>query len=375
MEKLDDFIEVDDNEIFGGDEHLKIQISSIEEKKKDDKDNPSKEKTIEKNDDSDLIDTDDYLNNDDEPDDKNDELEKKKVNSQVNNNEGSKKTENPDGEDVTNEFTAFALSLDNNGFFPDLEEEELRSIQSEEDLQNAMSKQLNTVLAQWQDQYKKNLLSNLISEGYITKEEAKNLPLVEFSEESIKGNIDTAKNVIREYYKRLGTVDKQVERIINSTDDLEESALELLPELKKIEANENAKLAEQLKQREELEKQRKLQFEEALKKNTFEFEEFIPGRKLQKKDKQEVFDNIFPVLEKINKDTAKYAPILAYLDKYGFLEGKFGKLINEAKTQSVSELDRILKEKKRTSGSNTGGERGSSKIEIDDSDVKTIYRK
>jgi hypothetical protein len=369
MGKFDDFIEVDDNEtLFQGDQHLKINL----EPEKIEKAEPEKNKTTQiiNENEEDLIDTDEYLSSEDndEPEDKSEPVKQSKEKS-------FKETDNSDSEVVKpkNEFSAFAASLNEQGFFPDIEDEELEEIDNEEVLQEKLAKQLNINFATWQDQYRQNVISNLLNEGYISKEDVKSIIPIEVSPEQIKSDINVAKDEIRRYYKRIGTPDKEIERIINSREDIEESALELNALNKKLDAEENSKLAVKMKQQEESVKQQRFQFAETLKQNTFAYDEFIPGRKLQKKDKEEVFDNIEIVLKKINSDLGKYAPLLSYLNKYGVLDGDFSKIIKEGKTQSVSQLEQILKDKKKGLGSNTTTQRTSG-IHIDDSDTKRIYK-
>lgn len=370
MGKFDDFIEVDDNEtLFQGDQHLKINLEPEKKEKVDD----SNKNQINDDDTEDLIDTEEYLSNKDEP--KVTEIDTKKTSVKT------KETFTDDPDDkggdeskFNNEFSAFAASLNDQGFFPDIEDEELEQIDSEETLQEKLAKQLNINFANWQDQYRQNVISNLVKEGYISKEDVKSVIPIEVTPEQIKSDINIAKDEIRRYYKRIGTPVKEIERIINSREDIEESALELNALNRKLDEEENSKLASRMKEQEELVKQQRIQFAEILKQNTFQYEEFIPGRKLKKQDKEEVFDNIEVVLKKINTNLAKYAPMLSYLNKYGILDGDFSKILKEGKTQSISQLEQILKEKKKGTNLNTN-QRFSGPLGIDDSGTKQIYKK
>ena len=78
--------------------------------------------------------------------------------------------------------------------------------------------------------------------------------------------------------------------------------------------------------------------------------------------------------KKINGDLAKYLPILSALDRYGLLDLKFDKILKEGKTQSVSQLEQILKDKKRNTGGSTRSTPSNSNIKIDDSDIRQIYK-
>jgi len=365
MEKIDEFIEIEDNEtLFGGNEHLKINIPISKEKKVEQQNTEVEEEN--------LIDTDEYLNsNNDEDDEDEKTVSTKKV-------EGKKitpeETDNSDSEDaiIENEFSAFASLLNESGFFPDIEDEELVTIKSEDELQEKLARQLNKTFIDWQDSYKQNLIDNLVKDGHIKKGEVDPNLIMSYSKEDIKGNLEVAKKVHDDFYRRKGLSDKQIKTIISGTEDLEDSALELFDELEVEKNKEKVLLAAKLKEQEGLAAKQRIEFAENLKKNTFEYEEFIPGRKLRKQDKQEVFDNIEPVLKKINQNLFKYAPLLSYLDRYGMLDGSFDKILKEGQTQSVTKLEQILKDKKRGTTINKTNKNGI--VNIDNSDTKQIYK-
>lgn len=369
MSKLfdDDFIEIDDSELISEGKDIKINIpdeikteesTKVEEKKEEVSD---KETKVE--DDPNMLEIPDGVLNPDSEDDEEQHVE---------DDDTTEETSEEETEEMSNEFAVFGNILAQKGFFPNVEQEELGTIESDDDLADLLGKQLNTTFSSWKDKYKENLVNNLIRDGLVSPEQVKTN--VSYSEDQIKGNLDVAKDVIRKYYKRAGIPEKEIEVIIESREDLEGSALELNQLNIQAEQNEQTALAEKMKRMEEEQIQRKQNFTEALRQTTFDYDEFIPGKKLRKADKEEVFMNIEPVLQKINGDLAKYAPMLAYLDKYGILEGKFDKLIKTGKSQSVSDLERILKEKKRNSGNKTTVSRKSSSISLDNSDVPSIYK-
>ena len=238
-----------------------------------------------------------------------------------------------------------------------------------------LAEQLNVTFSQWQDNYKQNLVNNLIKEGYISKDNVKPDLISSFSKDDIRGNADLAKQVHYEFYKEKGLPDKQINRIISGIEDLEESAMELYDENDSNKKAKQVAIAAKLKEQEVQSLKQRESFTEELRKNTYEYDEFIPGRKLQKKDKEEVFMNIEPTLMMINKNLTKYAPILSLLNKYGVLEGNFDKIIKEGKTQSVSQLQQILMDKKKsTNGSSGYSSNKSGVIKIDNSGVKQIYK-
>jgi len=362
MENLDDFLEVDDSEILTGDQHLKIQ-SPIAEVKKESNITVDKSTQI---DESELIEVPDEIEVDE------DETPEVDVKPSKTTKKETVTQDDDESVQFDNEFIAFASSLNDNGFFPDLEDDELTSIKSEEDLQEKLAKQLNVTFSQWQDTYKQSLVDNLIKEGIIKKGEVSKEFSTDYTKDDIRGNLELAKRVHEEYGQRKGLSSKQIQRLINSTDDLEEAAMELYDENADFRKQQQQVIAAKLKEQESLVAKQREQFTEELKKNTFEYDEFIPGRKLRKQDKEEVFDNIEPVLKKINSNLSKYAPMLAYLDRYGLLEGKFDKIVKEGQTKAISSLQQILLEKKK--GSSVSEKSRSGIINIDHTGVKQIYK-
>lgn len=250
-------------------------------------------------------------------------------------------------ETTTDAYKAFASILKENGALPDIEDKELETIDSPTAIVGVLNKQLNTVNKTWQENYKKNLVQNLIRDGYIRENQmVKDLPAV-VSPEAIKSDEKVAINTIRDFYKNKNIPDAQIDSIIKNTIDVEEEALRLLPYMEEMKTEINNKIAQEIKQREEAEITQKQVFEKSLKESVYNFKEFIPGRPLTDVDKETVFKNIVPVLNKINSDLGKYAPIIAYLDKYNLLEGDMSKILSEVNTNRVSDFEKILSSKKR----------------------------
>lgn len=250
-------------------------------------------------------------------------------------------------------FKAFTTLLKSNGALPHIEDKEIDSVDSATAIVNLLNKQLNIVNKEWQDNYKKNLLGNLMKDGYISEQQiVKNVPK-SYSQEDIKSDEKAAMETIRSFYKSKDIPDAQIETIIKNTIDLEEEALRLLPYIDQMKEEHNKKLAEQLKQKEEAEITQKQVFEKTLKDNVYNYKEFIPGRQLSDQDKESVFGNIVPVLNKINSDLGRYAPILAYLDKYNLLEGDMSKILAEATTKKVSKFEELITSKKRSASHGT----------------------
>jgi hypothetical protein len=379
MSKLfdDDFIEVDENELLLGDEGINIPpnitgSSEEENERKEDTTGKASLQTKETNE-EDLLDVDDdVISGEGSGEGEGSEEEENEEDPEGTEEAGE---EGEEEEEVTNEFTVFGSILAEKGFFPNASEEDLSKIESIEDVSDLLAGSLNATFNEWKDGYKRNLIPNLVAEGYISNDQIN--PGVNisnaYSEEQIRGDINTAKDVIRKYYKDKNVTENVVNSIIENTEDLETTALELNQLNIQADEAEKVKLAEKLKRQEEEQIRQRQEFNERIKKNTFEYDEFIPGKKLRKADKEEVFLNIQPVLNKVNGDLSKYAPMLAYLDKYGILDGDFSKLIKTGKSQGISKMEQILKEKRKNTGRSTGT-RKSSNIFIDDSNVPNIFK-
>jgi hypothetical protein len=371
---IDELIEVDDNELFLGDQHLKIDSSDLTEKEKK---TPEVENESQV-DPEDVIEVDDTIfkqpSEEEETFDNTPELEEEEEEEEETDSNNKSEKSDEDISKKSNEFSAFGGLLAEKGFFPDLNEEDISNIEDEEGLSDLLNKQLVTTFRQWQDNYKKNLVRNLTKEGYVSEEAVKDKLPQTYTDDEIKNDIEVAKAVIQRYYKRVGTPDKVIDRTISSMEDIEESAIELNKLNAELDAKEDNALAEKLKKQEEQALIQREQFNETLKKNTFEYEEFIPGRKLRTKDKEEVFMNIEPTLSKINSNLGKYAPLLSYLDKYGILEGNFDKLIKEGASKQTTKFAKILQEKSRKSTGTTHRKKDENSLDLDNGDIPQLYK-
>ncbi len=379
--QFDDFIIVDDDELFLGDENLNI------EKNNESDDNDGKKEEEEISDDDMLIvdDEEDTLEADDDDEESHefDDENEKKTKTKKRSTKAPKAEEQDDddgdnGDDNnvndSNAYTAFGQSLAEKGFFPDLDEETLATVEDEEGLSELLEKQLNTTFSQWQASYKQNLVNNLTKDGYMKKEDIEHILPEVYTEADIQGSPEIAKDVIRKYYKRTNVPDREIDRIIASRDDLEESALELNKLNEDLDRQERTDMVAKIQRDEDAAKQKSIEFNENLQKTAFEYTEFIPGRKLRKRDKEDVLRNVQPTLNKVNKDLSKYGVILSYLDKYGILDGDFSKIMKDKKSQTVKNDFQKIMEKKRASGRSGGSRQSTGSLKIDDSGTPNIYK-
>jgi len=336
---LNDLIEVEDSELETG---LAINTSQLEEEESTN----VNESTETKKEPEDLIDVDD------------EDVAKIKVTEETpKTSEDTKEAVEEEEEDL-NPFLAFASLMKDKGLLAGMSEEDFAKINNADDIISAVNNQLNDTTSVWKNNYKQHLIQNLVKEGLI-KQEQVNLPQTNiYSDEEIMADDDKAKQVLESYYKSKGIPDSQIETIVDTLLDVKEEAIKIKPLLEEEKNRRDEAIAQKFKAQEEAQLQQQMSFNERLQSTVNKYEEFIPGRKLSQEDKDDVIHRIPTVLDKINKDLSKYAPILAFLDKYEFLDGKMDSLLQEAETKQVDKFSKIISSKKRGTSSvskNTGG--------------------
>lgn len=341
---VEDLIEVDDSELAdgGGINTTELEIETTETKK------DPKTQTKQVNE-ADLIEVEDT------------ELEETTEPVPPDNTDGDGVVDNDDTD--VNQFHAFAQLLKDKGVFPDLEDAKLNGIEDVDAIITALNEQLGVVNNRWKDEYvQQNLISNLIKDGYIKADQVIHSDKLPTAEE-ITGNDTLADQTLRNYYSKVGLPATQVNSILETIVDKEEEALKVLPLMEQAVVKRKQDMAASIKAQEEKQQQQNLSFNQQLQQTVNGYKEFIPGRVLTEADKNAVAKSIPSVMDKINKDTARYMPILAFLDKYGMLDGKMDKIINEATTKKVSEFEKIMTSKKR-GGSSKGNSstRGGSRL-------------
>jgi hypothetical protein len=311
--------------------------------------NPAKEDSKEKSEnkeDSDtgkfIIDPDTYGQDEDEDEDTDDEDSKASTKKE-------KKVVAKTSTSEDNPYKVFAQSLIENEVLLSLDENE--DIESEEDLVNHVIKTrdtlVNDALAEINDKSYGAVdffLNGGTPEEFIKTFENKP-SIFNFSEEEITSKDDVKRKIAEAYFKNKGFEGKKLDKFITNSIDLDEPSdfIEMQEELSKVDKQKKEEFIKKNKEKEEIIAKQKQEFNSKLEENTFNTNEFIPGKKIDKKIKEKVFENIPQVLSKVNKDLSKYAPILAYLDHYGILDGKFDKIMKDVETKQTTKLGEILK--------------------------------
>ena len=334
---LNEFIEVEDTELASG---MAIDTSKLEEERADEDDQFNVDSPVNK------------VNTETKQEDLI-TVSDKELNSTENVDDSKTSTKEDDGNDDINKFHAFSMLLKEKGMFPNIGEDNFKDINNVEGIIDLLNKQLGEVNKTWQGNYTQHLVQNLLRDGIIKESQLTSQITQRPSKEDISSNEQIAKNTIQDFYRSKDIPETQITAILDSVVDVEEEALKLLPLLKESDVRKEKALAERIKTQEEEQLNQQTSFNDQLSKSVYEYKEFIPGRVLSDEDKQNVATSIPSVLSKINSNLLKYAPILAFLDKYDFLEGDMSKLLNEANTKGVSAFEKALESKQRGSSSNT----------------------
>lgn len=268
--------------------------------------------------------------------------------------ESSKKSKDSNKEIKTstskdNPYKAFAVALIENEVLLDLAENE--DIESEEDLINHVIKTrdtlVNETLAEVNDRSYGAV--DFFLNGGTPEEFIKNFnnkpETFHFSEDDISDDESVKRKIAEAYFKTKGFDGKKLTKFVTNSIDLDDTSdfLEMQDELAKFDKQKKEELLNKNKENEQRMIKQKEEFNKKLEENTFNTNEFIPGKKIDRKIKEKVFENIPEVLAKVNKDLSKYAPILAYLDHYGILDGKFNTIMKDIETKQTTKLGEILK--------------------------------
>ena len=251
-----------------------------------------------------------------------------------------------------NLFSEFAARLRDADIL-DLNDEDLSTITDEESLVTGLNKQITNIVdttLRDLDSRSNGAITHFINGGTVedfTKSFNKS-SILSYSEDDIQNDVNIQRKIAEEYINRTSSkMSKKMKQA--SVDNLvdiqgEDAILEIYQELKELENSDKEAIALENKRKQEQLSKQKEEFNQTLYNNTLAMDEFVPGRKWDKKMKEKVFQNITPTLEKVNSNLAKYAPTLSALDSLGLLDGDFSKVIKEIETKRTSSFAEVLKQ-------------------------------
>lgn len=202
-----------------------------------------------------------------------------------------------DGESSSNLYSSLASLLHEEGLLPSLNID-TKTIKTSEDFTNAFSKELDVQTELRLNDYLANLDLNKI--GSFKKEIAN---LNEVTIDTLKGDIDMAKNIILEDYLNQGLDEKKANRMLTRLIDAGEDAIledaqESLESLKEFKNREVEKETLSYKQRLEDDRKSQLELDEKMKKTIYETKDLISGLKPNKGLQDKVYKSINDIVGK-----------------------------------------------------------------------------
>lgn len=352
--------EIDVDNLFsddGGEEETQVTPPAPKEKEEKEKETTTEEEEINPDD---LFDNPEGVGSEDK-----DNQEKEDTNSEKDGGTSPK----------TNFYSSIASALKDEGIFPDLDDETLKSINEPEDFAEAVEKQIQARLDERQRRIDAALNADIEPEE-IKKYENTLSYLDSIKEEDITAENDKGEmlrqKLIYQDFRNRGYSDaraqREVQKSLNAGTDVED-AKEALEENRKYFTESYQELIKEAQEEAKAEERRVKEQAEKLKKVMLEDKEVFEGIPLDKVTRQKAFDNIAkPVFKtedgeylttigKYERDNPvefkKYLSVLFTLtDGFKNLDGLVkGKVKKEVK-QSLRELEHKLSSSSRSSAGN-----------------------
>lgn len=269
--------------------------------------------------------------------------------------EGDEDDESNSGDSSSNLYSSVAAVLHEQGLLPslDIEKSEIKSV---DDFVNIFKAEQFAQAKALAEDYLNNIDIEAIQRS---KTEIQNLDSL--TEDSLRENLEQAKNIIYQDYLNQGLEQTKVNRLLNRLIDLGEDAIieeakDSLVSLKEFNVRKIEEEKESYEKRLELEKQQQEKLEAEIKKNIFERKDLIKGYTLNKtvqekiyksmneivgKSPEGVYENRFMRERRMNPiefDTKMYA-IFELTDSFNDLS----KLLSNGKSKAINELEKAFK--------------------------------
>lgn len=286
--------------------------------------------------------------------------------------------------DASDSFAlAFAKFQLDEGVISDFDEKELVEIEEKEGMQEALkyllNKQKETIAEEVRRMYaadKEEVEQYFkLKDAGVDPETAQRLVYNEklydgITQEELENNDTLREKILFDYYKTTTNFsDAKIEKLVKNTfstgDDLEE-AQEALKSLKELNKKEMEEAEKRVEEQEKLYREQVKKNQEDFKKMVLEKDEFFEGIKVNKQTKDKVVDMVLkPVAKDSNgnllngiwaeraKDPQKFDAYLAYHILTGTFWGKIDTVKKKVKTDTVSELENLWKNKGGSLGGKT----------------------
>ena len=220
----------------------------------------------------------------------------------------------------------------------------------ETDVNTKVEDGIETVLKEIDEQYN-GALSHLIQGGNLADfGKVHTMGYSNIDEVDLRDNVAKQEYVLREHYKtHTKFSDTRIEKMITKLkdiEDLEDTALDVLPELKQYEINKKAELVEQTKIQKENDEAQTLKQMKSMISAVDSTKEFL-GVPITGRLKSSIVKDVEnkATMAKINKDFDKYLPILTILDRIGVLDGKDATLKKHFNSKATKVVNSKIKGK------------------------------
>lgn len=184
--------------------------------------------------------------------------------------------------------------------------------------------------------------------------------------EQLESDPELQEKIIREDLKERGRSEKEINLLLKALgDDKSEEAKESLERMRASKVNKATAKQQEITKRQQEQETRTATIVKESKENLSKLEDFIPSKKLSKKEIEALNEEMFKTYNEITSNPSKYIPVLGILKKYGVLDGKFDALTAKAETKANKNLvDTLRNSTKKRSASTTKKEGDSLEAEL-----------
>lgn len=260
-----------------------------------------------------------------------------------------------DGDSSSNLYSSVAAVLHEQGLLPSLDIENNKITSVDDFVEAFKAEQMNQAKAMAED-----YLANLDIDS-IAKSKAEINDLNSITEDSLRDNLEQAKQIVYQDYLNQGLDETKVNRLLNRLIDLGEDAIldeakDSLESLKEFNARKIEAEKESYEKRLEEQKVEQAKIDAEIKKNIFERKDLLKGYNLNKavqekiyksmndivgKSPDGIYENRFMRERRMNPIEFESRMYAVYELTDGFTD--FSKITNKGKSSAVNDLEKIIK--------------------------------
>lgn len=276
--------------------------------------------------------------------------------------------------------SVFAKALAERGVFSEFTEEKFNKIleDNNNDPIEALIELNRETIARETEEYKKGLDSNMaeiaeaIESGvnmqeFIRLKQSENT-FLSITPEKLKEDVVAQEKIVAELLRLRGNSKDEISediKIYKDINKLAEKAEKGYEILKKYHETEKTKLQQETLQKEKQQREYIQNLHSTVQKHITELDEIIPGIKLNKQSKEELYKSMTTIVGESkngtpltsvaktrDEDPIKFETLLHYYHKIGLFSGKFDKFLTVMKSTATKDLHKIL-QSENTFKSNT----------------------